>query len=58
MTRKKKEVERCVVCGVKATKHIANFKHSAICNNVVCFHTRVDDINKQVIEQLLGGSDE
>jgi hypothetical protein len=58
MTRKKKEVVRCVVCGVKATSYIAGFMHSPICSNEVCFHTRMEDIDKKIIEQVAGGNDE
>jgi ssDNA-binding Zn-finger/Zn-ribbon topoisomerase 1 len=58
MTRKKKEVIRCVVCGMKATKYIGDFGHSPLCDNPVCFHTRIDEINNEIIQAgKTGGAD-
>lgn len=53
MTTKKKPVVRCVVCGVKATRHVAFKESSPVCDNPVCFHTRIDEINKAIIEQWM-----
>lgn len=55
MARSKKEVIRCVICGMKATKLMSNFGHSPLCDNPVCFHTRIDEVNNEIIEAVRGG---
>ena len=39
------ELEKCSVCGEEATKYIGNAV-LPICNNVVCYHTRIEEVNK------------
>lgn len=39
----------CEVCGVVATRYIGKAV-LPICDNVVCFHTRIEEVNKMLQE--------
>lgn len=41
MASKKKNVVRCVVCGVKATRMAGGV--TPLCNNEVCYHTMLNE---------------
>jgi len=43
----KKQVVRCGVCGCKATRFIG-IKTLPVCNNVVCYHTRIEEVNTEL----------
>lgn len=47
----KKPVVRCNVCGIKATKYVGNGV-MPVCDNVVCYHTTLDEMNKQIVEAV------
>jgi hypothetical protein len=51
--RKGKEVKRCVVCGMKASRYIdiGRHEHSMVCSNVVCFHTRLDEVKNELMKE-------
>lgn len=53
MGKKKKNVIRCNVCGVKATKHIAGELH--VCDNIVCETETKLYIAEEVRKQKEGG---
>jgi len=41
--------EECEVCGEPATHYIGNAV-LAVCDNVVCYHTRVAEVNTELKE--------
>lgn len=53
MSRKKKVVDRCNVCGSKATEYVAGDLH--VCNNEVCLGITLAKIKAAVDTQQLNG---
>lgn len=45
---------KCSVCGEDATRYIGNSAVLPICDNVVCYHTRIEEVNKLVGEMNKG----